>query len=122
MFLPLLNASERNNGKGMIGDLVQVYTADGHVYLYEIFQVKRHSRTSRWPTTCPWRAAPHPPDQRGAQGHHPQTADRGQPGEHRHGPLDEANPKPSRATAALTDGPQSQPIRQTEHRRASGGR
>ncbi len=44
MFLPLLRASERNNGKGMIGDLVQVYTADGHVYLYEIFQVKRHSR------------------------------------------------------------------------------
>jgi len=44
MFLPLLKASERNNGKGMIGDLVQVYTTDGKVYLYEIFKVKRHSR------------------------------------------------------------------------------
>jgi hypothetical protein len=44
MFLPLLKASERNNGKGMIGDLVQVYTTDGTVYLYEIFRVKRHSR------------------------------------------------------------------------------
>jgi hypothetical protein len=44
MFLPLLRASERNNGRGIIGDLVQVYTADGHLYLYEIFQVKRHSR------------------------------------------------------------------------------
>jgi hypothetical protein len=44
MFLPLLKASERNNGKGMIGDLVQVYTTDGTVYLYEIFEVKRHSR------------------------------------------------------------------------------
>jgi hypothetical protein len=44
MFLPLLRQSERNNGKGMIGDLVEVYTADGTQYIYEIFQVKRHSR------------------------------------------------------------------------------
>jgi hypothetical protein len=44
MFLPLLRASERNNGKSMIGDLVQVYTTDGTLYLYEIFRVKRHSR------------------------------------------------------------------------------
>jgi Sortase domain len=44
MFLPLLKASERNNGKGLIGDLVQVYTTDGTTYLYEIFKVKRHSR------------------------------------------------------------------------------
>lgn len=44
MFLPLLRASERNNGKAMIGDLVQVYTTDGTTYLYEIFKVKRHSR------------------------------------------------------------------------------
>jgi hypothetical protein len=44
MFLPLLKASERNNGRALIGDLVQVYTADGGLYLYEIFRVKRHSR------------------------------------------------------------------------------
>lgn len=44
MFLPLLRASERNDGKALIGDLVQVYTDDGHLYLYEIFRVKRHSR------------------------------------------------------------------------------
>ncbi len=44
MFLPLLRASERNNGRAMIGDLVQVYTTDGTTYLYEIFKVKRHSR------------------------------------------------------------------------------
>jgi len=44
MFLPLLKASERNNGKGIIGDLVQVYTKDGTLYLYEIFKVRRHSR------------------------------------------------------------------------------
>lgn len=44
MFLPLLRASERNNGRSLLGDLVQVYTADGTTYLYEIFRVKRHSR------------------------------------------------------------------------------
>ena len=47
MFLPLLRASERNNGRSMLGDLVQVYTADGQLYLYEIFDVKRHSRNFR---------------------------------------------------------------------------
>jgi hypothetical protein len=43
MFLPLLEASQRKNGASMLGALVQVYTADGRVWLYEIFQVKRHA-------------------------------------------------------------------------------
>src|SRR3990172_2463971 len=43
MFLPLLLQSQRDNGQAMIGDLVQVYTSDGHVYLYEIYRVKRHA-------------------------------------------------------------------------------
>ena len=43
MFLPLLLQSQRNNGQAMIGDLVQVYTSDGHVYLYQVYQVKRHA-------------------------------------------------------------------------------
>ena len=43
MFLPLLLQSQRNNGQAMIGDLVQVYTHDGHVYLYEIYKVRRHA-------------------------------------------------------------------------------
>lgn len=43
MFLPLLQESERQNGKGILGALIQVYTTDGKVYLYELFQVKRHA-------------------------------------------------------------------------------
>jgi hypothetical protein len=43
MFLPLLLQSQRNNGQALIGDLVQVYTSDGHVYLYQIYKVKRHA-------------------------------------------------------------------------------
>ncbi len=43
MFLPLLNASERNNGASMIGSLVEVYTSDNLLYLYEISVVKRHA-------------------------------------------------------------------------------
>ena len=44
MFLPLLTASQRNDGAELIGRLVQVYTDDNKVYLYEIFAVKRHVR------------------------------------------------------------------------------
>src|SRR5574337_1090161 len=44
MFLPLLTQSLIDAGASMLGDVVQVYTSDGHVYLYEVFQVKRHTR------------------------------------------------------------------------------
>lgn len=47
MFLPLLQESERNDGARMIGALVQVYTSDGWLYLYEIFRVKRHATDFR---------------------------------------------------------------------------
>jgi hypothetical protein len=43
MFLPLLEASTRDNGKELLNALVQVYTSDAKVYLYEIFRVKRHA-------------------------------------------------------------------------------
>ncbi|MFI5261877.1 MAG: hypothetical protein ACHQZR_04925 [Candidatus Limnocylindrales bacterium] len=43
MFLPLLTASQTANGNRLIGDLVQVYTADDLVYTYVVRQVKRHS-------------------------------------------------------------------------------
>ncbi len=43
MFGPLLEESMRQNGKGMLGALVQVYTRDGRVHLYEIVRVKRHA-------------------------------------------------------------------------------
>lgn len=42
MFLPLLTQSRINNGKAMIGDLVQVYTSDDQLFLYEITKVLRH--------------------------------------------------------------------------------
>lgn len=42
MFLPILSASEVNNGKSMIGMLVQVYTSDNMEFLYEIDAVRRH--------------------------------------------------------------------------------
>jgi len=43
MFLPLLRASNRNNGASMIGALVEVYTIDNRLHLYEIIRVKRHA-------------------------------------------------------------------------------
>lgn len=42
MFLPLLDASKRNNGKEMLGKQVEVYTSDEQVFLYEITEVRRH--------------------------------------------------------------------------------
>ena len=44
MFLPLLRASQRNDGAEMVGALVEVYTADNRLHLYEIYRVKRHAR------------------------------------------------------------------------------
>jgi hypothetical protein len=43
MFLPLLEASQRNNGAELLDAIVQVYTSDNRVHLYEIFRVKRHA-------------------------------------------------------------------------------
>ncbi len=43
MFLPLLRASQRNDGAEMLGALVEVYTADDSLHLYEIYRVKRHA-------------------------------------------------------------------------------
>jgi sortase (surface protein transpeptidase) len=42
MFLPLLTQSQRNNGQGMIGMIVQVYTSDDQLFLYRIFLIRRH--------------------------------------------------------------------------------
>jgi hypothetical protein len=41
MFLPLLSASQVDNGAAMIGYSVLVYTSDSHVYWYSISVVKR---------------------------------------------------------------------------------
>jgi hypothetical protein len=45
MFLPMLEASKVNNGVGMLGMLVQVYTSDDQLFLYEITSVRRHQTT-----------------------------------------------------------------------------
>lgn len=42
MFLPILTASKINNGKRMLGMIVEVYTSDNQRFLYEIVQVRRH--------------------------------------------------------------------------------
>jgi hypothetical protein len=42
MFLPILDASKVNDGAGMVGLLVEVYTSDDQLYLYEIVEVRRH--------------------------------------------------------------------------------
>lgn len=42
MFLPILTASEIDNGAKMLGMIVQVYTSDDRLFLYEIREVRRH--------------------------------------------------------------------------------
>ena len=42
MFLPLLEASQVDNGKGMLGMVVEVWTSDDQRFLYVIAEVRRH--------------------------------------------------------------------------------
>ena len=42
MFLPLLDQSKKNNGKGMLDMLVEVYTSDDLRLTYTITEVRRH--------------------------------------------------------------------------------
>ena len=42
MFLPMLDASKRNNGKSMLGATVEVYTSDDQLFTYYITEVRRH--------------------------------------------------------------------------------
>jgi len=42
MFLPILTASQKDNGKSMIGMLIEVYTTDNMEFLYEAVAVRRH--------------------------------------------------------------------------------
>ncbi|MEO7664067.1 MAG: hypothetical protein ABIV26_03005 [Candidatus Limnocylindrales bacterium] len=42
MFLPILTASKINNGARMLGMVVEVYTSDDQLFLYEITEVRRH--------------------------------------------------------------------------------
>ena len=45
MFLPILTASKINNGASMIGMIVEVYTSDDQLFLYEVTEVRRHQKT-----------------------------------------------------------------------------
>jgi hypothetical protein len=45
MFLPLLNNSKVNNGAGMIGKKVYVWTSNGRQHTYQITQVRRHVKS-----------------------------------------------------------------------------
>ena len=42
MFLPILDASKVNNGASMLGMIVEVYTSDDQLFLYEVTEVRRH--------------------------------------------------------------------------------
>ena len=43
MFAPLLKASQVGDGQSIVGALVEVYTSDNKLHVYEIDQVKRHA-------------------------------------------------------------------------------
>jgi hypothetical protein len=43
MFLPLLTASQRNDGAKMLGMTVEVYTSDNWLFLYTVTEVRRHT-------------------------------------------------------------------------------
>jgi len=45
MFLPILEESQRNDGRRMVGMLVEVYTSDDLLFLYEVTAVLRHQTT-----------------------------------------------------------------------------
>jgi hypothetical protein len=45
MFLPLLTASQHNDGAKLLGVTVEVYTSDSWLYLYTITEVRRHTRS-----------------------------------------------------------------------------
>ena len=42
MFLPILDSSKKDNGAAMLGMIVDVYTNDDQLFLYEISEVRRH--------------------------------------------------------------------------------
>jgi hypothetical protein len=44
MFLPLLLASQQNNGASLIGDVVEIYTSDDQLFIYNVSEVRRHQR------------------------------------------------------------------------------
>jgi Sortase domain len=53
MFLPLLTASQVSNGTALIGDVVQVYTDDDRLFVYQITLVRTHATDFALATDVP---------------------------------------------------------------------
>lgn len=53
MFLPILRASQRRNGRSMLGDTVSVWSNGNHRYTYEIVEVRRRQKTLAWAFDLP---------------------------------------------------------------------
>lgn len=53
MFLPLLEASTRDDGAEMLGKVVRIYTNDDQLHLYRITRVKRHATDFSLVTDAP---------------------------------------------------------------------
>ena len=53
MFLPILTASQRRNGRGLLGDTVTVWSIGNHRYTYEIVEVRRRQKTLAWAFDLP---------------------------------------------------------------------
>lgn len=53
MFLPLLEASMRDDGEELIGKVVRIYTSDDKLHLYRITKVKRHATDFSLVTDAP---------------------------------------------------------------------
>ena len=67
MFLPLLLASQDNNGKRMLGMTAEVYTSDNWHFVYTISEVRRHTlNLDDAIATRTERAGEHPPGPVGA--------------------------------------------------------
>ena len=53
MFAPFLKNSQINDGASMLGALVEVYTSDDMLHLYELYKVKRHALDLSLATNVP---------------------------------------------------------------------
>ena len=53
MFLPILEASRRRNGRAMIGDRITVWTVKNHRYTYRVTEVRRFQKSLGWAYSLP---------------------------------------------------------------------
>jgi hypothetical protein len=53
MFLPILQASQRRNGRSMLGATVTVWSSGNHRYTYEVVEVRRRQKSLAWAFDLP---------------------------------------------------------------------